>query len=168
MLHPLLAAAPPVSMHELRAGLVYSALVFGAAFLLGCVRVPFVAPRLGDRWAELVEMPAMAAVILCSARLVEHRFLLSPDVAPRLAVGLLALTSLVATELALVHPLRHQSVGEYVAQKDPVAGTSHIAMLVLYALMPLLLARYGGRRAEDRVKKSLPNTPNTNKPLFLN
>jgi hypothetical protein len=149
-------------MHELRAGLVYSALGFGAGFVLGCVRVPFVTPRLGERWAELAEMPAMAALVLCSARLVERRFLLSPDMATRLAVGVVALTSLVATELALVRPLRHESIGEYVARKDPVAGTAYVAMLALYALMPLLLAWHGGREAEAHVKESLHSTPKTN------
>jgi hypothetical protein len=144
-------------MHELRAGLVYSALVLGAGFILGCVRVPLVAPRLGERWAELAEMPVMAAITVCSARWVERRFVLSPDVATRLAVGGVALTSLVATELALVRPLLHESISEYVARKDPMAGTAYVAMLALYALMPLLLARYGGRKAEARVQESLPS-----------
>lgn len=39
-----------------RAGLAYCGLVFGAGFVLGAVRVPFVVPRLGERVAELVEM----------------------------------------------------------------------------------------------------------------
>jgi hypothetical protein len=153
---------PSVRMHELRAGLVYSALVFSAGFVLGCVRVPLVSPRLGERWAELAEMPAMAAAILCSARWVERRFLLSPHVATRLAVGVVALTILVATELALVRPLRHEGIGEYVARKDPVAGTAYVAMLALFALMPLLLSRHRGREAKARVKESLPSIQKSN------
>ena len=41
----------------LRAALVYFALVFGVGFLLGLIRVPFVVPRIGERYAELAEMP---------------------------------------------------------------------------------------------------------------
>jgi hypothetical protein len=148
-------------MNELRAGLVYSALVFGAGFMLGCVRVPLVVPWLGKRWAELAEMPVMAAIVVCSARLVERRFLLSTDVATRLATGMVALISLVLAELALVRPLLDEGVGEYLAGKDPLAGTAYVAMLGLYALMPLLLTRYNGRKAEARVKESLPNIQET-------
>jgi hypothetical protein len=152
---------PSVSMHELRAGLVYSATVFGAGFILGCVRVPLITPRLGERWAELAEMPVMAATIVCSARLVERRFMLSPDVTTRLAVGVVALTSLIATELALVRSLLHEGISEYMARKDPVAGTAYVAMLTVFSLMPLLLARHGGRKAAALFKKSLPGVPNT-------
>jgi hypothetical protein len=38
----------------IRAGLVYFAFVLGAGFVLGVVRVPFLVPRIGERWAELV------------------------------------------------------------------------------------------------------------------
>lgn len=151
-------------MYEFRAGFVYSALVFGTGFILGCVRVPFLAPRLGERWAELAEMPVMAAAVVYSARLVERRFSLSTDVATRLAVGGIGLIFLLAAELALVRPLRDESIAEYVAGKDRLAGTVYVAMLGLYTLMPLLLARHG-RKAEDRVKEPLPSVPEKN--LFL-
>ena len=49
------------------AGLVYFALVLGTGFVLGVFRVLFVVPRIGERWAELAEMPIMAAAIFFSA-----------------------------------------------------------------------------------------------------
>ena len=49
-------------LKTIRAGLVYFALVLGTGFMLGVVRVPFLAPRIGERWAELAEMPIMAAM----------------------------------------------------------------------------------------------------------
>jgi hypothetical protein len=42
------------------------ALVLGTGFVLGVVRVPFLVPRIGERWAELAEMPSMAGAILLS------------------------------------------------------------------------------------------------------
>ena len=45
------------------AGLVYFALVLGTGFVLGVFQVLFVVSRIGERWAELSEMPIMAAAI---------------------------------------------------------------------------------------------------------
>ena len=56
-----------------KAGALYFALVFGAGFLLGPVRLEFVAPRLGARMAELIEAPVMFVVILASSRWVLRR-----------------------------------------------------------------------------------------------
>ena len=46
---------------SLIAGTMYFAAVFGVGFLLGTVRVLFIEPRTGTRWAELAEMPLMFA-----------------------------------------------------------------------------------------------------------
>ncbi len=46
-------------MQILKAGVLYFAVVFGAGFILGPVRILWVAPRLGTRMAELLEMPIM-------------------------------------------------------------------------------------------------------------
>ena len=37
----------------LRAGFTYFAIVMGTGFMLGVIRVPFLVPRMGERWAEL-------------------------------------------------------------------------------------------------------------------
>ena len=80
------------SVQIIKAGLVYFALVMGAGFLLGTVRVPFMAPRLGERLAELIEMPLMLVVIGLSARFVVRRFALPPTASVYLAMlGLFAL-----------------------------------------------------------------------------
>jgi len=41
-------------MRILKAALAYFALVFGAGFMLGPIRILWVAPRLGERMAELM------------------------------------------------------------------------------------------------------------------
>ena len=49
------------------AALVYFAIVLGTVFVLGVFRVPILVPRIGERWAELAEMPVMATVIFVAA-----------------------------------------------------------------------------------------------------
>jgi hypothetical protein len=136
-------------MRILKAGLTYFALVFGVGFLLGAVRVPFLVPRLGERTAELLEMPFMLLVVVLAARFVVRRFALPPAAGVRLATGGLALALLVAAELALTVVLQEQSLGQFIASRDPVSGSVYLAMLALLAVMPLLVARGpAGRRKE--------------------
>lgn len=89
----------PSGVLVLRAGAAYFALVFGAGFLLGAIRVPFLAPRLGERVAELLEMPIMLAVIVLASRHIVRRFALASHALASLAVGLFALALLLAAEL---------------------------------------------------------------------
>ena len=129
------------SVQIVKAGLAYFALVMGVGFLLGMVRVPFLVPRLGERMAELIEMPVMFVVIGLSARFVIRRFTLPVTPSVRLKVGVLALALAVCAELLLAMALQGQSVLAYIASRDPVSGSVYLAMLGLFALMPWLLAR---------------------------
>ena len=50
-------------MHRiLSTSLLYFGLVFAAGFVLAPVRILFLAPRLGERLAELVELPLMILI----------------------------------------------------------------------------------------------------------
>jgi len=56
-------------LHEpIRLSLLYFSLVFAAGCVIGSIRVPFVQPVLGVRYAELLEMPIMAVVIWQAAQ----------------------------------------------------------------------------------------------------
>src|SRR4029453_12356674 len=57
----------------LGAGALYFALVFGAGFVVGFVRVLWLVPRVGERTAELLEAPLMLAVTIVAARSVVQR-----------------------------------------------------------------------------------------------
>ena len=46
-------------MQILKAGVLYFALVFGAGFVLGPIRILWVVPRFGTSMAELMETPIM-------------------------------------------------------------------------------------------------------------
>lgn len=126
----------------IRASFLYFALVMGAGFLLGSVRVLFVVPHLGERWAELAEMPIMAMVIFVAAGYILRRY---PEVQTRgrvLVVGFTALALSVSAELVLAVVLQSQSLAEYLASRDKISGSVYLVMLVVFALMPRLrLAR---------------------------
>lgn len=127
----------------IRASFLYFALVMGAGFLLGSVRVLFVVPHLGERWAELAEMPIMAMVIVVAAGYILRRY---PEVQTRgraLVVGFTALALSVSAELVLAVVLQSQSLAEYLASRDKISGSVYLVMLVAFALMPRLrLARH--------------------------
>jgi hypothetical protein len=128
-------------MQAARAAVAYFALVFGAGFILGSVRVPFLVPRLGERIAELIEMPFMFVFVVFSARFIIRRFALPTATLVRLSVGLIALGLLLIAEILLAVALQSQSLGTYIASRDPVSGSVYLAMLALFAVMPLILAR---------------------------
>jgi hypothetical protein len=151
------------STRTVRAGLVYFGLVFGAGFLLGMIRVPLVVPRLGERTAELLEMPVMFAVILLAARFVLRRHAIPAAAGVRLAVGFIALACLLAVEVGLATLLQERALADYIASRDPVSGRVYLAMLGVLALMPLMLAWQAHRQPDPvgdaRPLKSRPKSP---------
>lgn len=127
--------------NTVEAGAAYFGLVFGAGFLLGSVRVPFLVPRFGERVAELLEMPIQLVVIVFAARYVVRRFALPAAVSVRLRVGLLALGLAIAAELLLAAAMSGGQVGQYLAARDPVSGSVYLVMLLVFALLPLVAGR---------------------------
>ena len=128
-------------MPILKAGSLYFALVFGAGFLLGPIRIFWLVPHVGERTAELMEAPIMLAVIVFAARWIVRRFSLPPAPLQRLGVGLLALVLLLMMEFSLVLALRGLTIREYLATRDPVADAVYRVSLGFFALMPLILSR---------------------------
>ena len=122
----------------LKAALLYFAVAFGAGFALGAARVLWLAPRIGARAAELVEMPLLLGVGFAAAAWIVRRFALEPRPGPRLGMGLAALALLLAAELALVAPLRGLSA-QYPAAPDPVTAAAYYTALALFALLPLFV-----------------------------
>jgi hypothetical protein len=122
----------------LRAAALYFAIVFAVGFLLGAVRVPFLVPRLGERLAELAEMPLMFIAIFLAAGYVVRRYSVSVSARGWALVGVAALALLVCAELLLAVILAGRGVGEYIASRDPVSGTVYLGMLLVFAAMPWL------------------------------
>jgi len=128
-------------MQILKAGLLYFALVFGAGFVLGPIRILWVVPRFGTRIGELMETPIMFAITIAAARWVVRRLAVPSIPSRRLGMGGVALSLLLIGEFTLVLWLRGLSVREYLAGRDPVSGTVYYLILGVFAIMPLLVAR---------------------------
>ncbi len=129
------------SMQILKAGTLYFALVFGAGFVLGTIRTLWVVPSVGMRKTELMEAPLMFVITIVAARWVVGRFSLPRRSVTRLGVGFVALGFLLVAELGFVLWLQGMTIREYIASRDPVAGTMYIVMLGIFAVMPLFVAR---------------------------
>ncbi len=127
------------------AAAVYFALVFGAGFILGPIRVLAVAPRVGERIAELLEAPIMLTVIVLAARWIVGRFGRSGSPSWP-GVGLLALGGVLAAEFAVLTFFWRMPLDRYLAARDPVGLAAYAALLVLLAAMPSVVARRRGRR----------------------
>ena len=120
----------------IQAGLSYFAIVLSTGFVLGVVRVPFLVPRIGERWAELAEMPIMAMVIYLAAGFLLRRFpeICSPS--KSLIAGLLALALSVAAEVTLATILQDKTLAEFICSRDKVSGSVYVVLLLVFAVMP--------------------------------
>jgi hypothetical protein len=128
-------------MQILKAGVLYFALVFGAGFVLGAIRILWVVPRFGTRMAELMETPIMLGVTIVAARWVVRHLTVPPKASRRLGMGCIGLGLMLVVEFTLVLWLRGLSISEYLASRDPVSGTVYYVMLGVFCIMPLLVAR---------------------------
>ncbi|MGA9814594.1 MAG: hypothetical protein WBQ64_17545 [Terriglobales bacterium] len=124
----------------LKGGALYFILVFAAGFALGTIRTLWIAPHFGTGKAELMEAPVMLVVIVFSARWVALRLTIPRSWAQPLAVGLVALGLLLLVEFTVVLWIRGLTIPQYFAGRDPIAGTVYLAMLAIFALMPMVLA----------------------------
>jgi hypothetical protein len=127
-------------MQILKAGVLYFALVFGAGFVLGAIRILWIVPRFGTRIAELMETPIMFVVTIFAALWIVRRLAVPPKLSSRLGMGCVGLGLMLVAEFTLVLWLRGLSISEYFAARDPVSGTVYYVMLGVFCIMPLLVA----------------------------
>lgn len=137
-------------MKFLKAGVMYFVLVFGVGFVLGTIRLLWIVPKFGTRLAELMEAPFMLIDTIASARWVVRRLAVPPGISSRLVMGMIALGLLLALESTLVLWLQGLTIRESFANRDPVSGTVYFAMLGVFAVMPLFVARRRGRLSAER------------------
>jgi hypothetical protein len=128
-------------MQILKSGLLYFTLVFGAGFILGAVRTRWVVPRVGARWAEIMEMPIMLVVTIVAGRWVVLRFALPSVSSVRIGMGGIALGLMLVAEFGLVLWVRGMSIKQYFATRDRLSGTVYYLLLGVFAIFPLLVGR---------------------------
>ena len=127
-------------MRILRVAILYFLLVFGAGFVLGTGRVLILVPLLGERTAELLEMPLMLGVIVAAARWVAgHK--LEARQSSALWVGFIAMSFVLVADLAVGMGLRGMSARDVFLNRDPVSGSAYYVALLLFAVMPAIFVR---------------------------
>ncbi|MGE3598358.1 MAG: hypothetical protein AB7N70_22670 [Dehalococcoidia bacterium] len=129
---------------------VYFALVFGAGFALGPVRVLWLEPRVGVRTAELIEAPFMLLAIVLAARWVGRNLRPGHGVPARLGVGVLTAGLVLVADVAVGVGLRGQTVVEVFTARDPVSGSVYYSLVAFTAVAPLFLG--GGRGGDGRLR----------------
>jgi hypothetical protein len=129
-------------MRILKAAFLYFTIVFGVGFVLGTIRTLWILPKVGTRTAELMELPIMFIVTIFAARFAV-RHLPTSGRAARLTMGCTALVLMLAAEFGFVLWLRGIGIRQYLATRDPVAGTAYYVMLVIFALIPAAMGRTG-------------------------
>ena len=127
-------------MRIFKAAILYFAVVFGAGFIFGVIRLLFVVPRVGIRTAELAETPVMVAVSFFAARWIV-RGLPGRSTRERIMIVAVALVFLIAVEFSIVLSVRGLTVNDYIAHRDPVSGTAYLIALLIFALMPIWVCR---------------------------
>lgn len=120
------------------AGLAYFAVVFAVAFVVGAVRVLFVAPRLGEALAVLLELPIILATSWWVCGDLLRRFAVGPDLRERLTMGLTAFLVLQGVEAAMGILAFGRSPGEYLSAFTTPAGQLGLAGQIAFALLPLI------------------------------
>lgn len=128
-------------MRTIAAGALYFLMAFGTGFVLGIFRITWLLPRVGPRVAELLEMPVMVGVSFLAARWIVRRLAIPATPRARWTMGTVALGLLLTAEVSLVNRLRGLTFEEYLETRDPVAGTAYVLALIVFALMPRILAR---------------------------
>jgi hypothetical protein len=136
---------PPTGAAVLRAALTYFALVFGAGFILGPIRVLLLEPQVGTRMAELMETPLMFVVIVLAARWLHRARTSAMTQAQCLQVGALTVGCVLLADIGVGMGLRGMSLAAVFADRDPVSGTAYYLLLAITALMPWWLGRRATR-----------------------
>jgi hypothetical protein len=99
-------------MRSLKAGVTYFLLVFVAGWILGPIRVLWVAPRFGPLIAILLEAVVMVIVMIMAARLAIRRFGVATSLAATISMGLIAFGLLIPAEIIGVVWIRTFSLKE--------------------------------------------------------
>ncbi|MBO6768730.1 MAG: hypothetical protein JJ901_10585 [Erythrobacter sp.] len=124
----------------LTAGVAYWALIFGLGFILGTVRVLWLAPRVGETVAGLIEMPIILGASWLVARWLVGRFEIRRR-GEALAMGGVAFALLMVAELALGVAVFAMSPAQWLASISQPPGLYGLIGQVAFGMMPLCITR---------------------------
>ncbi|MEO6151943.1 MAG: hypothetical protein ABIT09_09405 [Croceibacterium sp.] len=123
------------------AGTAYFFLLFSAGFVLGTIRVVYVAPRFGQIAATFAEIPVMLGAAFFACRWTLRHWLVPRAIKIRWAMVICFLVLLVAFETLLGAALFGRTIPEQWAALAAPAGIIGASAQIIAALLPLLVGR---------------------------
>ena len=130
-------------MRIARAAVAYWAMVFALGFLLGTIRVLWLAPLVGLIPATALEIPVMLGASWIVSGWLMRLFEISGG-GSALAMGLIAFALLLASECALAGVLSGQTPAQWLAGLREPHALLGLGGQVVFAAIPWLQARRGG------------------------
>jgi hypothetical protein len=119
-----------------QAGAVYFAVVFVVAFAIGVVRTLFIAPRIGDVRAVLLESPIIIGLSWIVAPWVVGKFSVRSGQGERLAMGLVAFGLLMTAETGFSVLVFGQKFDALLASYTRPAGIVGLSAQMIFAVVP--------------------------------
>lgn len=130
----------------LKAGTAYFAMVFALGFVLGALRVLWLAPYIEETAAVLAEQPVMLTASWIAARwLVRRQHIARPRA--RLVMGATAFVMLMIAELMLAVSLFGQTPNQWLDGVMTMPGPVGLMGQVVFGLMPLFIPRASIRQS---------------------
>jgi hypothetical protein len=120
------------------AGVVYFAVVFAAGFVLGVPRILFVAPRLGESLAVLLELPLMLAFSWGACSWLVARLRVPAKVTARLIMGGTSFAMMMAAELSVTVFMLGLSTAEHLSSYCELPPLLGLVGQVAFATLPLV------------------------------
>ena len=128
-------------MRTAASALLYFVIVFAAGFLLGPIRVFWLEPQVGPTIAVLCEAPFLLVVMAVAARWVPLKLHLGRDPASLALMGLGAFILQQVADVSVGVVLRGITFDAQLAHFGTAAGRIYAAMLLAFAVMPVLINR---------------------------
>ena len=128
------------------AGLAYWAVVFALGFVLGTIRVLWLAPLVGLLPATALELPVILGASWLASGWLMQRFGIA-SAGEGLAVGCLAFALLMAAECALAVAMMGQTPAQWLTGQRQTHALLGLTGQVAFALMPRWRATHGASGA---------------------
>lgn len=134
-------------MDWLRAGFLYSAVVFATGFVIGPLRELVVKPWAGGLWALMIEAPLMILAMVYLAPYAARWSGLATGLARRVAMGAVALAFVLVSEMLAAKVVRGWSLSQWIDHFASPEGLIGIALYVVFAAVPVCSPAIARERA---------------------
>jgi hypothetical protein len=121
----------------LKAAVAYFLVVFAPAFLMGTLRVLWIAPAIGELGAVIAELPVILLISWMACKFVVRHFSIAACLRDRIAMGGMAFLLLMATELTISVVFFNQTASDYFGQFHNPVSLLGLMGQVAFAAVPV-------------------------------